>query len=29
MNALAIWGPMISTELASFIDVSAISGGLE
>jgi hypothetical protein len=29
MNSLAIWGLMLSTELASLIDVSAISGGLE
>jgi len=29
MNSLAIWSPMFLAVLASLIDVSAISGGLE
>ena len=29
MKSLAIWGLMLSIKLASFIDVSAISGRLE
>jgi len=29
MKSLAIWSPMYLASLASFIDVSAILGGLE
>jgi len=29
MKFLSIWGPMLLEALASLIDVSAISGGLE